>query len=140
MAWKHVSRADVNTVDIFAFINLKKSVQYVGRMIIGSDLKKLIAVMSSDGVVQDIVELPNWAFNSTEDDMMTAFYEEVDSMPGADFKNKIWNMQHSTYTPEQMTNMVKRLTAIALTTPEAIVLKYIPDLSIDDSMLEQFKM
>jgi len=139
MAWIHVDRADVNNVDIFAFVNLKQSVIIKGRVTISPDLKTSVLVMDSAGGIRGTVELPEWAFFSTEDALAKAFYEEVDALPGADYKNKVWNMKHSNYKPEQLSKLIERVTSIAFDKPEAVILKYVPDLSIDDSMFEQFE-
>ncbi|AZU98414.1 hypothetical protein ENKO_462 [Klebsiella phage fENko-Kae01] len=139
MSWKHVDRAELNQFDIFAFVNLKQNVVMKGRVFTGSDLVTKVLVMDSEGEIQGVLDLPDWAYYSTEDAMLKAFYEEVGALPGGDFKNKVWNMTHNNYRMEQLSAMIQRLTDIAFETPEAIILKYVPDLTITDSMLEQFK-
>lgn len=139
MGWTHVDRADVNNVDIFSFINLKSNVVITGRVNVGSDLKTQVLVMDNTGVIQGVIPLPDWAFYSTEDALLKAFYEEVDAMPGGDYQNKIWSMMNGKYSPELYCKMVARLSTIAFETPEAVILKYVPDLTITDDMLEQFQ-
>jgi|AGFT01.1.fsa_nt_gi hypothetical protein len=139
MAWVHVDRADVNNVDIFAFINLEQNVVMKGRVVVGSDLTTKVLVMCDSGEIQGMVPLPQWAYYSTQEALLKAFYEEVGKMPGADFQNKIWNMKHKNFTPEQYEKLLERLSDIAFETPKAIILKYVPDLSLSDEMLENFK-
>lgn len=139
MAWIHVDRADVNNVDIFAFVNLEQDVVIKGRVVVGSDLTTQVLVMCDQGEIQGMVALPQWAYYSTQEALLKAFYEEVSKMPGGDFKNKVWNMKHKNFTPEQYESMIERLSGIAFETPKAIILKYVPDLSISDSLFEEFK-
>lgn len=139
MAWIHVNMADVNNVDIFAFVNLKENVLMKGRVVVGSDLTTQVLVMCDQGEIQGMVPLPQWAYYSKEEAMLKAFYEGVDKLPGADFKNKIWNVTNSNYDPKHYESMIGKLADIAFEQPEAVILKYVPDLSINDEMFEQFK-
>lgn len=139
MAWVHVSRADVNSVDIFAFVNLKENVLMKGRVVVGSDLVTKVLVMCDKGEIQGLVPLPDWAYYSKEDSMLKAFYEEVGSLPGGDFKNKVWNVKNNNYTPEQLEKLYTAISSIAFEAPEAVILKYIPDLTITDEMFENFR-
>lgn len=139
MAWVHVNMADVNSVDIFAFVNLKENVLMKGRVVVGSDLTTQVLVMCDQGEIQGMVPLPQWAYYSKEEAMLKAFYEGVDNLPGADFQNKVWNVTNGNYDPKHYEPMIDKLSNIAFETPEAVILKYVPDLSICDEMFEQFK-
>lgn len=139
MAWVHVNMADVNNVDIFAFVNLKESVLMKGRVVVGSDLTTQVLVMCDQGQIQGMVPLPQWAWYSKEDAILKAFYEGVDKLPGADFQNKIWNVTHGNYDPVHYEKMISKMADVAFETPEAVILKYVPDLTITDDMFEQFK-
>lgn len=139
MAWVHVNMADVNNVDIFAFVNLKENVLMKGRVVVGSDLTTQVLVMCDEGQIQGMVQLPKWAWYSKEDALLKTFYEEVSNLPGGDFENKVWNMQNNNYNPAQLEKMIAALAGIAFETPEAVILKYVPDLTITDDMFEQFQ-
>lgn len=138
MAWVHVNMAEVNNVDIFAFVNLKENFLMKGRVVVGSDLTTQVLVMCDQGQIQGMFPLPQWAYYSKEDALLKTFYEEVGKLPGGDFKNKVWNVTHQNYSPEDFENMVNKLADVAFETPEAVILKYVPDLTITDDMFEQF--
>lgn len=139
MAWKHSDMMDINPWDIFAFVNLQTKEKVVGRVITNSDTTLSVVVMDDNGAILDIVKLPEWAFYRTQDHLIKAMYEEIGALPGGDYKNKVWNVKNGKYKPEQYSSMFERLSKIALETPKSIILKYVPDLQLDESMLEQFK-
>lgn len=139
MAWIHVDRTNVNNVDIFAFVNLKENIIIKGRVVVGSDLKTKVLVMCSDGKIQGMVDLPQWAYYSLEDKVLRALYEEVGKLTGGDLKNKVWDVNHKNYTPRDYENLLNKLTEIVFETPEAVILKYQPDLTITDDIFEEFQ-
>lgn len=139
MSWIHVNRADINNVDIFAFVNLKEKVHMKGRVVVGSDLSTQVLVMCDKGEIQGTVPIPQWVYYSKEDTLLKTFYDEVSKLPGGDYQNKVWNMQHNNYNPEQLEAIMTALTDIAFEAPEAVILKYVPDLTITDEMFENFR-
>lgn len=131
MSWIHVNGADVNNVDIFAFVNLKENLVLKGRVVVGSDLKTKVLVMCDKGEIQGMFPLPQWAYYSKENAMLKTLYEEIHNMSSGDF-----NM--NTLTPKDYENMASKLVDVIVETPEAVILKYVPDLTITDELLDQF--
>lgn len=63
--WKHVEVANLNTYDIFSFKNNDTNIVITGRILMGSDNRFKISVMSDDGAIQSLIDLPVWATQST---------------------------------------------------------------------------
>lgn len=119
--WKQVSMLQINTVDIFSFKNNDTNVIITGRVLMGSDNKFKIAVMSSDGVIQTLIDLPEWATQSTS--MLSQEAELLLNRMG--------------YTSKATPDVIARYKKILkdqgiIETPICTILKYVPDLEIPD--------
>lgn len=140
MSWKQVNFSDVNTFDIFSFVNLKQNLIITGRVVTAFDSMVKIAVMSTDGVVRGMVDMPSWAKESTGDTVLKALYEAVDALPGSDITNKMWNVQQGNCSTAQLQDVIAVVSEKAFSKPECVILKFIPNLEITDAMLEKFEL
>lgn len=119
--WKHVSMLQINTVDIFSFKNNDTNLVITGRVLMGSDNKFKIAVMSNDAVVQTLIDLPEWATQSTS--MLSQ--EAVFALESLGYNNKA--------TPETIHRLKQILKDKGIIeAPICTILKYVPDLEIPD--------
>lgn len=119
--WKKVSMLAINTDDIFSFKNNDTNVIITGRVLMGSDNKFKIAVMSNDGVVQNLIDLPEWTTQSTS--MLSQEAELLLNRLG--------------YTSQATPDVIARYKKILkdkgiIETPICTILKYVPDLEIPD--------
>ncbi len=119
--WKKVSMLAINTVDIFSFKNNDTHVIITGRVLMGSDNKFKIAVMSNDGVIQTLIDLPEWATQST-----SMLSQEAE-----------FALQSLGYNDKATPDTIYRLKQILkdkgiIETPICTILKYVPDLEIPD--------
>lgn len=119
--WKQVSVQQLNTCDIFAFKNNDTNVVIKGRMINGSDNKLKVAVMSSDGVIQTLIDLPKWVTQST-------------SMLSQEAMFALDRLGYKDVNPDTIARLKQILKDKGIIeAPICTILQYVPDLEIPDS-------
>ena len=118
--WKQVSVQQLNTCDIFAFKNNDTNVVIKGRMINGSDNKLKVAVMSSDGVIQTLIDLPKWVTQST-------------SMLSQEAMFALTRLGYTDVNPDTIARLKQLLKDNGIIEePICTILQYVPDLEIPD--------
>lgn len=119
--WKQVSVQQLNTCDIFAFKNNDTDVVIKGRMITGSDNKLKVAVMSSDGAIQTLIDLPEWVTQST-------------SMLSQEAMFALTRLGYNDVNPDTTARLKQLLKDKGIIeVPNCTILQYVPDLEIPDS-------
>lgn len=118
--WKQVSAQQLNTCDIFAFKNNDTNVVIKGRMINGSDNKLKVAVMSSDGAIQTLIDLPKWVTQST-------------SMLSQEAMFALTRLGYTDVNPDTIARLKQLLKDNGIIEePICTILQYVPDLEIPD--------
>lgn len=119
--WKQVSVQQLNTCDIFAFKNNDTNLVIKGRMITGSDKKLKVAVMSSDGGIQSLINLPEWVTQST-------------SMLSQEAMFALTRLGYNDVNPDTIARLKQLLKDNGIIeVPNCTILQYVPDLEIPDS-------
>ena len=118
--WKQVSMLEINPFDIFAFKNNDTNVVIKGRMITGSDNKLKVAVMSSDGAIQTLIDLPDWVTQST-------------SMLSQEAIFALDRLGYDNVNPDTIARLKQLLKDKGIIeAPICTILKYVPELEIPD--------
>lgn len=118
--WKQVSVQQLNTCDIFAFKNNDTNVVIKGRMINGSDNKLKVAVMSSDGAIQTLIDLPKWVTQSN-------------SMLSQEAMFALARLGYTDVNPDTIARLKQLLKDNGIIEePICTILQYVPDLEIPD--------
>lgn len=118
--WKQVSMLEINPFDIFAFKNNDTNVVIKGRMITGSDNKLKVAVMSSDGAIQTLIDLPDWVTQST-------------SMLSQEALFALDRLGYDNVNPDTIARLKQLLKDKGIIeAPICTILKYVPELEIPD--------
>ncbi|USL83879.1 hypothetical protein A4_212 [Escherichia phage A4] len=136
--WVNVNSTELNEIDIFAFVNLETDTFVRGRLFMSSACVRSIAVMDELGQVIECLPLPAWAYSSTEEDVMQKIFEGINKLPGADVKNKIFNIENKNYSADVLRPLVDSVLQAALAKPKCIILKYIPELSLTKEDMKGF--
>lgn len=119
--WKHVSKFDINQLDIFSFKNNNTNIVITGRVLMGSDNKFKIAVMSNDAVIQTLIDMPDWVLHST-----SLLSQETELL-----------LDRMGYTSKATPDTIARYKKILkdkgiIEAPLCTILKFVPDLEIPD--------
>lgn len=138
MSWVNVSYAELNNFDIFAFVNMKDRIRHTGRIFNKCDGQKGLMRLHDNGEFDKLMDIPDWAKSTIEEDVMRVLYEAMADLPGSDLYNKTFNIEHENYTPEQLYDAALSVLKAAIEPPTCIILKYIPNLSLTEDMLSQF--
>lgn len=138
MAWIHSNHSELNNFDIFAFVNMKEKIFIKGRLCTLSDGSRAICNMNNKGEVRDIVALPEWATVQPEEALMRLLFEEIGKLPGTDVKNKLFNINNSKYSPDQLSGLADTVLKEVVSNQCNVILKYVPELELTEEMLVEF--
>lgn len=138
MSWVNVNSIELNEQDIFAFVNLTNNTVLKGRLFSASDGYKWISLMDDSGVIYNVMQLPQWVYSNTADDVLTAVMREFEKLPGGDIKNKVFNAERKNYTAQQLESLAIAAYQAAIKKPECVILKYVPDLKLTLEDMDAF--
>ncbi|MFS8319946.1 hypothetical protein ACMG5I_03350 [Escherichia coli] len=138
MCWVNVNSIELNEKDIFAFVNLTNNTVLKGRLFSASDGYKWISLMDDCGVIYNAMQLPQWVYSNTSDDVLAAVMREFEKLPGGDMKNKVFNAERHNYTAQQLESLAIAAYQAAIKKPECVILKYVPDLKLTLEDMDAF--